>query len=81
MRPVGQFGRERTNSGSGTLNNNTEVDNANHTSAITDTLLQKAGKPLNEVIDEVGYGFLYLCYLHVEKKYLIFYQLRDIFIT
>lgn len=56
VRPVGQFGRERSNSGcGGTLNNNVgEIENANSTSPITETLLQKAGKPLNEVVEDVS---------------------------
>lgn len=59
---MGQFGRERSDSGSGTLNNNTgEIENANTTvSPITDTLLHKAGKPLNEVVDDVSFLFCFL---------------------
>uniref|UniRef100_A0A336MCR4 CSON009650 protein n=1 Tax=Culicoides sonorensis TaxID=179676 RepID=A0A336MCR4_CULSO len=54
VRPLGQLGKDHPPTTTTSLNNNAgENEECNNlTSNITDTLLQKAGKPLNEVIDE-----------------------------
>ncbi|XP_063696115.1 RNA-binding protein fusilli isoform X1 [Culicoides brevitarsis] len=54
VRPLGQLGKDHPPNTTTSLNNNAgENEECNElTSHITDALLQKAGKPLNEVIDE-----------------------------
>lgn len=61
VRPLGQLGKDHPPNTTTSLNNNAgENEECNDlTSHITETLLQKAGKPLNEVIDEVSCFFFF----------------------
>lgn len=56
VRPIGQLAKDHLGSTTTSLNNNAgENEECNIiTSNITETLLHKSGKPLNEVIDEVS---------------------------
>lgn len=70
VRPLGQLGKDHPPSTTTSLNNNAgENEECNDlTSHITETLLQKAGKPLNEVIDEVSFFSIIFLFFIVLMK-------------